>query len=166
MQEVYGQSPHPDLEVLVAIEACLERAHFESPPSRDQLRQPLSWHPKPPPPTSRLRKPSDTQPLRQSLNFADVETGVERLNRQPGLHTEMMAQHAGQPRSPAFGAGFKFLCRVAASACTDLGSSAPAKLRRDVFHKRIQDVGAVVDAQLIGDSQQQGVGGSDRLILG
>src|ERR1022692_1977847 len=45
-------------------------------------------------------------------------------------------------------------------------SSAPAKLRRNVAQDRIEDVGAVVDTKLIGDSQQQGVGGGDRLILG
>jgi hypothetical protein len=45
-------------------------------------------------------------------------------------------------------------------------SSAPAELRRDVAQERIEDVGAVVDTELIGDRQQQRVGGGDRLILG
>ena len=44
--------------------------------------------------------------------------------------------------------------------------SAPAKLRRDVAQDRIEDVGAVVHTELIGDSQQQCVGGGDRLVLG
>jgi hypothetical protein len=45
-------------------------------------------------------------------------------------------------------------------------TSAPAKLRCDVAQYRIKDVGAVVHTELIGDSQQQSVGGGDRLILG
>ena len=45
-------------------------------------------------------------------------------------------------------------------------SSAPAKLRRYVAQDRIEDVGAVVDTELVGDRQQQSIGGGDRLILG
>ena len=44
--------------------------------------------------------------------------------------------------------------------------SAPAKLRRDVAQYRVEDVGAVVDTELIRDRQQQSVGGGNRLILG
>ena len=44
--------------------------------------------------------------------------------------------------------------------------SAPAKLRRDIAQYRVEDMGAVVDTELIGDSQQQGVGSGDRLIVG
>ena len=45
-------------------------------------------------------------------------------------------------------------------------NSAPAKLRRNIAQDRIDDVGAVVDTELIGDGQQERVGGSDRLIPG
>src|SRR5450631_109651 len=45
-------------------------------------------------------------------------------------------------------------------------SSTPAELRRDVAHERIEDVRAVVDTELVGDRQQQGVRGGDRLVLG
>ena len=47
-----------------------------------------------------------------------------------------------------------------------LRSSSPAKLRRNVAQDRIEDVSAVVHPKLIGDGQQQGVGGGDRVILG
>ena len=44
--------------------------------------------------------------------------------------------------------------------------SAPAELRRDVGQERLEDVGAVVDTELVGDGEQQGVGGGDGLIGG
>ena len=44
-------------------------------------------------------------------------------------------------------------------------SSTPAKCWGYVTHKRVEDVRAVVDSELVGDSEQQRVGGSDRLIL-
>jgi len=37
---------------------------------------------------------------------------------------------------------------------------------RDVAQHRTEDVGAVIHTELIGDGQQQGVGGGDRLIVG
>ena len=43
-------------------------------------------------------------------------------------------------------------------------SASQARARR--AQQRIKDVGAVVDAKLIGDGQQQSVGGGDCLILG
>src|SRR5450755_446337 len=43
--------------------------------------------------------------------------------------------------------------------------SAPTKLGRDVLQERFQDVCAVFDSELVGDREQQRVGGSDRLIL-
>ncbi len=47
-----------------------------------------------------------------------------------------------------------------------VGGSAPAEGRGHVVHDRLQHVGAVVDAELVGDGQQQGVGGGDRLVAG
>ncbi len=46
-----------------------------------------------------------------------------------------------------------------------LRPSVPAKLRSDVAQHRIEDVGAVVHTELIGDSQQQSVGGGDGLVV-
>src|SRR5664280_667936 len=44
--------------------------------------------------------------------------------------------------------------------------SAPAETRSDVCEDRLEDVGVVVDAELVGDRQQHGVGGRDRLVAG
>ena len=44
-------------------------------------------------------------------------------------------------------------------------ASPPAERRRDVLQDRLDDVGVVVDAELVRHGQQQGIGFGDRLVL-
>ena len=52
------------------------------------------------------------------------------------------------------------------STLSGLGTSAPAETRSDVSEDRLEDVGVVLDAELVRDRQQHGVGGRDRLVAG
>ena len=44
--------------------------------------------------------------------------------------------------------------------------SAPAELRGEVSQDAVEEAGVVVDAELVGDGEEQGVGGGDRLVVG
>src|SRR3954447_16020472 len=58
-------------------------------------------------------------------------------------------------------------CANTCAACPAPGAgSAPAQLRREVGQHALDDVGVVVDAQLVRHGEQQGVGGRDGLVLG
>src|SRR5690606_17833541 len=46
------------------------------------------------------------------------------------------------------------------------GGSAPAEGRGDVGEHRLDQVGVVVHAELVGHGEQEGVGGGDRLVAG
>src|SRR4051812_561030 len=54
---------------------------------------------------------------------------------------------------------------VAGRGVKDMPCLPPAEGGRHVSEDAVDDVGVVVDAELVGDGEQQGAGGCDRLVL-
>src|SRR5690606_31030512 len=63
---------------------------------------------------------------------------------------------------PSIAIGRPTTARNQPSACPE--RLAPAKARCDVLENALDDVGVVVDTQLVGDGQQQRIGFGDRLV--